>query len=61
MTLFVGLFLLIAANLILLQTLSWTVLFIPYVILLQLMFTAGIGNFQNSCRLKQNRFALLEA
>lgn len=43
MTLFVGIFLLIAANLLLLQTLSWTIIFIPYLILLQLMFSVGIA------------------
>lgn len=42
-TLFVGFFLLIIANLILLHTLSWTIILIPYVILLQLMFTSGIA------------------
>lgn len=43
MTLFVGIFLLIAANSLLLHTLSWTLIFIPYLILLQLMFSAGIA------------------
>jgi lipopolysaccharide transport system permease protein len=42
MILFVGVFLLMAADILLLHSLSWTVLFIPYLILLQLMFTAGI-------------------
>ena len=42
MTLFVGVFLLVIASLLLLHTLSWTILIIPYLIILQLMFTAGI-------------------
>jgi lipopolysaccharide transport system permease protein len=42
MTLFVGVFLLVASSLILLHTLSYTIIAIPYLILLQLMFTAGI-------------------
>ncbi len=41
-TLFVGVFLLMAADLILLQKISWTVIFIPYLIILQLMFTVGV-------------------
>ena len=41
-TLFVGVFLLVAANLLFLRSLTWTVLFIPYLIVLQLMFTVGI-------------------
>lgn len=42
MTLFVGVFLLIVADLLILNSLNWVMLLIPYVILLQLMFTAGI-------------------
>lgn len=42
MTLFIGVFLLIIANMVLLQSLSWVVIFIPYLILLQLMLTIGI-------------------
>ena len=42
MTLFVGVFLLILADIILLHTLSWTMLLIPYLIILQLMFTTGV-------------------
>lgn len=41
-TLFVGVFLLIVASLLLLQDLFWTVILIPYAILLQLMFTTGV-------------------
>jgi len=42
MTLFVGIFLLLVANLFLLHSLNWTVVIIPYLILLQLMFTGGV-------------------
>ena len=42
MTLFVGVFLLMIADIVLLKSLSWTVLFIPYLIILQLMFTIGL-------------------
>lgn len=41
-SLLVGVFLLILANLLLLNTLNWTVLLIPYIILLQILFTVGI-------------------
>ncbi|VEG89661.1 ABC transporter permease [Legionella spiritensis] len=42
LTLFVGIFLLIAANLLMLRTLNVTILFVPVLIVLQLMFTIGI-------------------
>ncbi len=41
-TLFVGIFLLLIASMILLHSINWTVIIIPYLILLQLMFTAGV-------------------
>lgn len=42
MTLFVGVFLLLAADLILLHSVSALILFLPYLICLQLMFASGI-------------------
>lgn len=42
MTLFVGIILLLLTKLVLLHSISWAVLVIPLLILLQLMFTAGI-------------------
>lgn len=42
MTLFVGVFLLLIASFVLLHTINWTVIIIPYLVLLQLTFTAGI-------------------
>lgn len=42
MTLFVGVFLLLLAEIVLLKSLSWTILFVPYLIVLQLMFTVGL-------------------
>ena len=42
MTLFVGIVLLLITSPLLLHSLHWTVLVIPYLVILQLMFTAGI-------------------
>lgn len=42
MTLFIGVVLLIVADILILTTLYWTLIFVPLIIILQLMFAAGI-------------------
>ncbi|WP_133126948.1 ABC transporter permease [Legionella nagasakiensis] len=41
-TLFIGIFLLVAANIILLNKLHWAIVIVPYLVILQLMFTIGL-------------------